>query len=564
MNGSVSGDRFVIPQWLGFRRASQLREHSAFRTDSSRSSQPHPRSDAFTKSVDGFRAQPEPFIASELLGLAIVLGETEIAREVAQYVVTQPLLGSIAIAQANELLRPGASAQRPSKEEEQIAYLKRRLAQNPNDAIGWAERARLYTVLGQAEKAKASMLTALHLAPENRYIVRCAVRCFIHFDEWGAALNIAQRAFANNPDPLIFGPLISVATRIDKLPKRIKPHLSEALRSGDRFLFSEVIGAFATLELVNGEDQKSRKLFKEAWTDPTRPVIGHSQWVLRERLPGLAGEQHIDFRQSFEALAWLRQITLDFRASYRAANEWALEEPYARGAYVLGSSSACLAGDFITAEQIAEAGLRGNPKDSILINNLGFAQLQNGRHKLAEETLEPLRRHLDEDEQIAPAATFGMLRIAQGKIDEGEALYTKAITRALASKNKPLALRALLNYVYSSMTLTKTINIALLDGSGRALKEVGDAGCHGVASAISKKLKASDLRGSDESSKAAHQFIQMAAHARDAYLRAVQERFRGPPLVDNDEAKPAISAGASAREFLSLDEKSPRQKMWPL
>lgn len=528
MNDLAGGDRLVLPQWLSFSQASRLREHSVFPSDRRIRDLPPPASQELLDGVGRFRVDPQPFAASELMGLAVVMGENAIASEIARYVVTQPIVGTAALVQANQIIRPVC----PDNPTGQMhaSTLKAQLKTNPRDAIAWIEIARSYAVAGQIAKARNAVMVSLHLAPGNRHIVRAAIRFFVHVNDWEAALRVAERAYSINPDPLIYGPLLSIATHLDKLPGKIKPRLSEALRSEDRLLYSEILGAAGALELSHGADQRSRKFFKEAWMDPTRPVVGHSQWVLRERLPGLISEQHLDFRQSNEALGWLRQALLDFRGSVNACNEWSLEEPYARGAYILGSSSACLCGDFLYAENMAQLGLKANHGDIVLMNNLGFAQLHNGRLRAAEETLKPLERLLADESLVAPAATFGMLRMSQGRVQEGERLYAQAVDRALKAQNRPLAIRASLNYLFATLTVLKTLSVPFLSGATRALKECDDSGCIGVAGAIAKKLQRTDLQGSDEASVAAKDFIKTVEETRDAYMAKVKRRFHAELL----------------------------------
>src|SRR6185312_16510732 len=110
MNEFVSGDRFVLPQWLGFQKASLLREHYIFPTTDEPVAPPRIPSGELLEAIDQFRKAPEPFVASELMGLAIVMDEADIAAEVARYVVTQTIVGPSAIAQANRILRPVMAA----------------------------------------------------------------------------------------------------------------------------------------------------------------------------------------------------------------------------------------------------------------------------------------------------------------------------------------------------------------------------------------------------------------------------------------------------------------------
>lgn len=50
---------------------------------------------------------------------------------------------------------------------EMVARLEKRLAENPQDAVGWARLGRSYTVLQQADKARAAYARAYELAPDN-------------------------------------------------------------------------------------------------------------------------------------------------------------------------------------------------------------------------------------------------------------------------------------------------------------------------------------------------------------------------------------------------------------
>ena len=50
--------------------------------------------------------------------------------------------------------------------------------------IVWVELARLYIMHDQVEKAERALLTALHLAPDNRFVLRSATRFFIHTDQF--------------------------------------------------------------------------------------------------------------------------------------------------------------------------------------------------------------------------------------------------------------------------------------------------------------------------------------------------------------------------------------------
>jgi len=260
-------------------------------------------------------------------------------------------------------------------------------------------------------------------------------------------------------------------------------------------------------------------------------------------------------------MGWLRQVFLDFRGSLAACTEWSLEEPYSREAYILGSSSACLSGDFLSAENLAKTGLNMNPKDRVLINNLGFAQLHNGRITAAEETLKPLERQLGDETQVAPCATFGLLRMAQKRPEEGEKLYVQAIERAMKAKNRPLATQALLNYLYSTLTILKSLDVQLLSGATKILKNSSNVCCIGVADAIARKIQRSDLQGNDEASAAAKEFVQSVKSTKDAYIHNVRARFQSVDLqsmdLDNDLTSGWMSGQSSDQGALKLNLNTP-------
>ena len=422
------GDKYVVPQWLPFRVAALHRESSTFHRPVSTIDY-GPAHSAFREALDDFRNTPSVFLGTELMGVADVIGLKEDARELAEYVLTEEISGRVAQEQARTIL---GKVNLPHLEEKAaVRAYKVRLAQYPRDAIAWVEQARFYTALGQRRKARRSILAALHLSPSERFVVRAAIRYFIHYEEWDEAFRVATKAYAANPDPLIYGPLLSVASYLEKLPSKSKVVAEAALSSTDPFVFSEALEAFGTLEVLNGSDQRARKFFRKAWIDPTRPVIGHSQWILRDKIPGLALDRKFDFSESREAMSWLRFSFLDFEGALAGSIGWALEESYSRSPYVLGATAACHAEKFDVAIEVARRGLLSNPKDETLLNNLAFAYLRNGNVAKARNCFDSIKHKADRDEEIAPAATFGLLLMAEGEFTRGARYYSMAIDRAV-------------------------------------------------------------------------------------------------------------------------------------
>jgi tetratricopeptide (TPR) repeat protein len=533
-------DEYILPQWLPFKIAAQQRETGTFQSKPIRINY-GPAQSSFIDQLDDFKLQPSVYLGSELMGIADVIGFKDIAQELAYYVLNEESAGPVAHEQARILL--GKQPLNILDERVNLQSFKTRLSDYPKDAISWVEQARIYTSLGQRKKAYKSILVALHLAPADRFVVRAAIRFFVHYNEWHQAHRIATRAYSLNPDPLIFGPLLSVATHIKKLPHKTKAIAEHALSSPHTFLHSETLEAFGTLETMSGADQPSRKFFKRAWIDPTRAVIGHSQWVLRERLPGLAADRKFEFSQSNEALSWLRFAFLDFRGAMVSTNAWALEESYSRSPYILGSIAACHAEDFPQAIEICRRGLRSNPKDEILINNLVFALLRKGDAVSARKEFTPLRHLVDLPSHAAPAATYGLMLMCEGKKEAGYEYYGQAIKRALDAGNRRLALRATLNFMISTLDTEKAIDAEILKTLIKAIPQYQDPGCIGAAMAIGRRLKSANFSTAPELAIVAKEFNQMIDVEASKYRASIQSKFIDVPVYTPPTSTDNVAQG---------------------
>ncbi len=75
-----------------------------------------------------------------------------------------------------------------------INRTKKRTINEIFNPIVWVELSRLYIMHGQERKAERAMLTALHLAPDNRFVLRSATRLFIHTDQFDKALYYLKKA----------------------------------------------------------------------------------------------------------------------------------------------------------------------------------------------------------------------------------------------------------------------------------------------------------------------------------------------------------------------------------
>jgi len=84
------------------------------------------------------------------------------------------------------------------------------------------------------------------------------------------------------------------------------------------------------------------------------------------------------------------------------------------------------------------------PKDRLIANNLAYTLLLHGDVDGARMVLESISRGgppPQSEGEVALTATWGLLRLLEGNIEEGEQLYQRAETLAAQMGRKDLALR---------------------------------------------------------------------------------------------------------------------------
>ncbi|RRJ96041.1 tetratricopeptide repeat protein [Opitutaceae bacterium TAV4] len=523
MNSSdTEKERFVLPQWLPFRVAILQRDLLATNIHDTpidtRASE-----DAFEAALVSFRELPGPFLASNLLGISLRLGKTEASKELATYVLGQPIAGPVARRIAQETL---GEATKPVLTETTTLHTKIREAKTwvrrfPTDAIAWVEYARLYTIIGQKKRAEKTMERALILGPTDRYIIRAAVRFFIHRGNWERAHHIAGAAARETNDPWIIALWISTGSQLDKIPPKFKNYFATALASNNHFHFSELLEACATQEIIAGSEKKAKRAFQQAWLDPSKNVIAHSQWVIREKMPQLAATASIDFSQSSEAMAWVSLMRLQLSEAVQSSREWALEEPFSSKPFMHGSFVDTLREDYEEAESLAREGLRANPGHHGLTNNLAFSLVGQNRIDEAVALLEPLRKDFEETKDVALLATWGLVRMKQRLHAEGRQFYARAIEEAKNQNDSRLALRAALNLFMAEIDTGGTINLDLLMSAAEAVAKTSDARVIATAERLNKRFRTNQSLFPNEKEKAALARFERAVTASSNILNNI-------------------------------------------
>jgi tetratricopeptide (TPR) repeat protein len=435
--------RLVIPKWLSLATATQRRDIEIPR------STPFALDSATRRKLEEdyaeFKHSPTPLAASDLMGSAFVVGEMGLAVEAATYVKKSSFLQKPTVRLADRILNLQAGEEPLAGIQVRIAHYKINLSEFLNNPLHWIELARLYTIKGQLEKAKRATTVALALAPSNRYVVRSAARFYIHIGDIEAAWHCAHRALALSQDPWIEATLVNVGMWLNKSPRQLTKGIPSEIPPNALYSYSELIETRGMLELESGNDRRARKHFRTAWSDPSENVVTHGEWILRNWLPGMSESAKLDLSASPEAEAWDQYWLLNLEKSMAAIREWALEEPYSRHPWILGSSVACQTNLYKEAEEQARQGLLANPRDFLLHNNLAFALLKSGRPDEAESVLKSSPEPNTETERPVSLATKGLLEFKKGRIERGREFYLKAVEECAKAKNPRLLAKAYLN-----------------------------------------------------------------------------------------------------------------------
>ena len=441
--------KLVIPRWLNYAKASKTRELS------------YPKATPFvlnkftqrrlvTEYLD-FKNAPTPHKAADLMGAAFVIGDESIAIELAQYIKKSSGLNKPIHNLASHILGEAPYAGPSLTIREKIAQSKQFLAEFPNNALGWIERARFYTIAGQVLKADKCVQIALNLAPSDRFVVRSAARFFLHSDKIDDAWTCVKHASDIHFDPWIKATEISIAQVIKKNVKKLKGLVPTSGTPDNIFHHSELIESYGMLELINGNDHRAKKFFKLAWSNPSHNVVTHSEWIVRAHFPAMIDMAEKNFGESIEAVAWRNFHQAKIDEALTAAVEWGLEEPYARNAFSLGSCLAFQKHNYDFGIKIVKRGLEANPNDFGLQNNVCFGLLKMNKVTDAENVFLKIAPPVESASKVVYLATKGLLEYKKGQPGPGRNLYLKAIGEAQEFGNKSLLANALLNFAIAEI-----------------------------------------------------------------------------------------------------------------
>ena len=337
--------------------------------------------------------------------------------------------------------------------------------------IAYCDLSRYYVNLGQEEKAKEMMEIALHLAPHHRYVCRSAARLFLHLKD----PERAHDTIIKNPwiikDPWLMASEIAINTLRNRSSRYIKKGI-EIINSDNYspFSISELSSAIGSLEMMNGSKKKCRAFFRKALIKPNDNSLAQAQWLLSDNQDlSFEFNDYSYLTNKFEADALTAYMQDDFHGALIAAADWIEDMPFTRRPIQFAADmSYTYLKEYTIAIDILKLGLKANPNDVGILNNLAYTMALSGDIKGAEKILRDIGRiltsSLRDDERICITATAGLIEFRKGNTEFGRQLYMAAMEEAHRSHSDGiLANKAFLNLAREEIRANKDFDHSILE-----------------------------------------------------------------------------------------------------
>lgn len=471
--------RRVVPRWRPFAVAAAIGEVEPSRATTEPSTLLVP-ADEVADVLDNWTRAKTPTAASDLLDLAIVSRNNELATQAAQWIAVNGGLSNVSVELAKSFLVTAEteSGVDPLRVEalqrfERIARYRRALRIAPHDAIAWTDLALEHATLGNTEAAKRAIRIATSLAGENRFVLRSACRLYLHVGEPDVAHRLLERDGTFRRDPWLMAAEI-VAAEAAGVPARAVKRGRQALQGGsfsDHHL-SELAAAMGTLEFLDGSMRAAKKHFRHSLVLPTENAVAQAAWFSRHTGGQPLMEVAYNVPLAFEAQALRAVRSSRLVDAARAAQQWQNDEPFASRPAELGSWVAAVGlGDHALALELLAIAERSNPTNLGILARRFYSEASSGQLGAATKTLQVLEARRNEDvwtpgySEVLIEADRGLLAFRRGNPIEGVAHYRKAISGA--SESSLLTARALatLNLAFEAarVRLSTDIDDATLD-----------------------------------------------------------------------------------------------------
>lgn len=310
----------------------------------------------------------------------------------------------------------------------------------PHNPLGWVELALFDVAAGRRAEALRSMLIAIQLAPNDRHVLRCASRLFLHLHDPDRAYDLIAKNSATPLDPWLIAAELSIAELAERKPRFFEQgrRMVEQAQFYPRQI-TELSGALATLELEAGRRKKARDLFRHSTVDPTGNALAQAEWASPAFGVEIVPPQSLaNATEADEATVFHLLRAKKFEEVSDACQRWSDTEPYSIRPFEIGSSTAAMIGDYQRALEFADKGLLVRPDGAVLLNTRGFVLANLGRLKEAEQCLRNIGQS-DERVWLIRKANMGLIEMRRGNHQLGIDSYQEAIDGFTKEQNPQLA-----------------------------------------------------------------------------------------------------------------------------
>jgi tetratricopeptide (TPR) repeat protein len=482
----------VVPRWRDFATTAALGEIGPGGTAQPRD--PLPTDLEEVKKI--WITSRNPLTAGELLAGGLLQKDWEAVFDAATYLtrndVKAPPIGQDIAKRALIWLRTReAFPVDPLKGENAVLFdpriigaIRRSLGDLPDDPIHWMELALAYAIIGKEDKAYKAVTVALNLAPNDRFVLRCASRFFVHHHQPERAAHILGQATRTPFDSWLLAAHVAISEIIDK-PSRFYRKAKHTFDSADisPLHLSELGAALATSELYSGNDKKARRLFGKALVAPTENTVAQMLWATN--FLSIGQQQHFtSVPRSFEANARILVQAEKWDNALDASIAWFEDEPFSARPAMLGSAIAASAlENFKQAETIARRGLVSNPSDHGLINNLAFALACADNVTDASLAIAQVRGEPKTSLRVALTATEGLIAFRSGDAALGREKYLDAIQLA---KENDLFIQQSIAAIFLARETLRIDSVDLDDSLDRVREALPNISVPSVNLALSK------------------------------------------------------------------------------
>jgi tetratricopeptide (TPR) repeat protein len=432
-------NRQVIPRWRSFVHSLEFGELKPLNNQESNIFPFTSLSD----SIDDWHHTQSLSVACDVLSTAFTIGHAHSLNEIAEFIISKPESSpharSLAIKcrEGNQNLTSEEFIRQYDCDSfEQlnsfIHNARHRLQQLPHNPVLWTNLALAHTTLGNTAKAEQAIITALGLAPDNRFVVRAGCRFFLHSGDIDRAISILRRTNNLRHDPWILASEIATSDVRRKSSSLIQ-HARRMVdkRNFSKFHLSELTSTLATLEAGAGRTKKARNFCEFSLLEPSENSIAQAAWLSRNtyiRLPSISS----DIDKSYEAKTWTATKNEDWDLAVKNAISWQDEQPFSsRPAMHGGMIANAMLDDYVLAENILRKAEYSNRGDAQLGNNLAFALAKQNK---IEEAIQAINRinpsTLNGRLEVCIKATEGLIKFRSGDHESGRDLYRNAINTA--------------------------------------------------------------------------------------------------------------------------------------